>query len=47
MIIVGDKEKNNNTISVRAHKRGDLGTFNTEEFFKSIEEENNLKSISK
>lgn len=47
MIVVGEKEKTNNTISVRAHKKGDLGTFNTVDFFKKIEEENNLKLINK
>lgn len=47
MIVVGEKEKTNNSISVRVHKRGDLGTFNTEDFFKKIEEENNLKLLNK
>jgi threonyl-tRNA synthetase len=47
MIILGDKEKTGQNISVRAHKKGDLGTFNTEEFFKNLEEELNSKSTSK
>ncbi len=40
MIILGDKEKTNNNISVRAHKKGDLGTFETGKFIEKLEEEN-------
>lgn len=40
MLILGDKEKSNNTISVRAHKKGDIGTFVFEDFVKSLKTEN-------
>jgi threonyl-tRNA synthetase len=40
MIILGDKEKTNNNISVRAHKKGDLGTFETGKFIEKLEAEN-------
>jgi threonyl-tRNA synthetase len=39
MIIVGEQEQNENKISVRKHKEGDLGTFTIEEFVKTIKEE--------
>jgi threonyl-tRNA synthetase len=45
MLIAGEKEKNGKTISVRAHMKGDLGSFDPEVFMKSLEEEN--KPISK
>lgn len=40
MIILGDKEKTSNNISVRAHKKGDLGTFETGKFIEKLEAEN-------
>lgn len=40
MIILGDKERTNGTISVRAHKKGDLGSFDLDVFMRSLEEEN-------
>lgn len=46
MIIIGDKEKTNNTISVRAHKKGDIGTFNPVDFINKLEEEKNNKTIN-
>jgi threonyl-tRNA synthetase len=42
MIILGDKEKSNNNISVRAHQKGDLGSFELPKFLESIEKENNV-----
>jgi threonyl-tRNA synthetase len=42
MIILGDKEKTNGNISVRAHKQGDLGAFETDKFIARLEEENNI-----
>jgi len=39
LIILGEKEVNSNTISVRKHKKGDLGTFTVEEFTKLINNE--------
>ncbi len=32
MIIIGEKEADNGTVSVRKHKEGDLGSFNIDEF---------------
>ncbi len=34
MLVVGDKEKSGNTVSVRQHKKGDLGILSREAFFK-------------
>ncbi|MCD6367264.1 MAG: threonine--tRNA ligase [Bacteroidales bacterium] len=39
LIILGEKEVNSNTISVRKHKEGDKGTFTVEEFTKMINDE--------
>ncbi len=39
LIIIGEKEVNSNTISVRKHKEGDIGTFTVEEFTKMINKE--------
>ncbi len=36
MIIIGDKEKENNVIAVRDRKKGDLGTMKVEEFLEII-----------
>jgi len=38
MIIVGEKEELENTISVRQHKVGDLGSMNPDDFVKMIHE---------
>lgn len=39
MIIIGDKEKENNVIAVRDRKKGDLGTMKIEEFLELINKE--------
>ena len=39
MIIVGEKEEKEGTLSVRKHKEGDLGTFAPEEFIALIDKE--------
>lgn len=39
MIIIGDKEKENNLISVRSRKNGDLGTMTMDAFYLMIKEE--------
>ncbi|WP_299624042.1 threonine--tRNA ligase [uncultured Tenacibaculum sp.] len=39
MIIVGEKEEQNGTVSVRKHGEGDLGTFTIEEFVQLIQKE--------
>jgi threonyl-tRNA synthetase len=40
MIIIGDKEKTNGSISVRAHQKGDIGAFEPDKFIAGLEEEN-------
>jgi len=47
MIILGEKEISSNTISVRQHKKGDLGSFALKDFSEKIREEINSKYISK
>ena len=39
MLIVGEKEFNDNTVSVRKHGGGDLGTFTLSDFSKMIQDE--------
>ena len=39
MLIVGEKEENEVTVSVRKHGEGDIGTFSIEEFISLIKEE--------
>jgi len=39
MIIVGEKEQNANNISIRQHKKGDLGAFNLSEFIDKLAKE--------
>ncbi|MFD0993386.1 threonine--tRNA ligase [Tenacibaculum geojense] len=39
MVIVGEKEEQDGTVSVRKHGEGDLGTFSIEEFISLIEKE--------
>ena len=39
MLIVGDKEIENNAVSVRDRKQGDLGQIKVEEFLNQIEKE--------
>lgn len=39
MLIVGEKEEESNTVSVRKHGKGDLGTFTMEEFKSRLEKE--------
>ncbi|MFD2568988.1 threonine--tRNA ligase [Pseudotenacibaculum haliotis] len=41
MVIVGEKEENEGTVSVRKHGEGDLGTFTIEEFVSLIKNEVN------
>lgn len=42
MLIVGDKEMNQQTVSIRKHGAGDLGSFSISEFIQKILEETNL-----
>ena len=39
MIILGDKEKAAGNISVRAHQKGDIGTFELEQFKEKLSDE--------
>lgn len=39
MLIVGEKEEADNTVSVRKHGQGDLGTFSMEDFIAHIADE--------
>ena len=45
MLIVGDKEMNNSSVSVRRRHKGDLGEFNYLKLMSSIDEEINKRSI--
>ncbi len=47
MIIIGEKEEGNGTVSVRKHKEGDLGSFKIDEFINFIkkEETKDLKEL--
>jgi threonyl-tRNA synthetase len=47
MLVVGEKEKVSNTISVRRHKKGDLGVKVTEEFINDMLREIDQKQITK
>jgi threonyl-tRNA synthetase len=46
MIVLGDKEKQNANITVRAHKKGDLGTSSLDNFIESLTEERDSKKIN-
>lgn len=43
MLIVGDKEESDGTVSVRRHKEGDIGTFDFNEFISNLTEEISAK----
>jgi threonyl-tRNA synthetase len=47
MLIVGAKEVEDHTVSVRRHKRGDIGTFDFSDFLSDINEEINTKALPK
>lgn len=47
MLIVGAKEVEENSVSVRRHKHGDIGTFNFSEFLSDIKEEIDTKALPK
>jgi len=46
MVIVGAKEQEDDTVSVRRHKKGDIGTFSLDEFFDKVMKEINSKSLT-
>ena len=39
MLVVGDKEVNSNTVSVRSRKEGDIGAVDVDEFLARMEKE--------
>jgi threonyl-tRNA synthetase len=45
MLIIGAKEVEANTVSVRRHKKGDIGTFNFSDFLTRVENEINQKLL--
>jgi threonyl-tRNA synthetase len=45
MLIVGEKEKTNNTVSVRQHKKGDIGTTALDQFLEKLSIEISQKII--
>jgi len=45
MLIVGEKEMESGTVSVRKHKKGDIGSFNFSEFLSIIKREVNEKAL--
>lgn len=44
MLVMGEKEENNNTVSVRSRKEGDKGTMSVNEFSKLLQEEIKTKA---
>ncbi|APD08135.1 threonine--tRNA ligase [Flavobacteriaceae bacterium UJ101] len=44
MIIVGEQEAEANSVSIRKHKEGDLGSMSIEDFVKKIQEETNINN---
>jgi len=46
MIVLGDKEKQSGNITVRAHKKGDLGVFELDKFIAQLAEERDTKKIN-
>lgn len=45
MIVLGEKEKQEQTLSIRKHKKGDLGSFTIEQFIEYIKDEINNKKL--
>ena len=43
MLIVGEKEKQSDTVSVRKHKKGDIGALSLSDFIDNIKVEINQK----
>ncbi len=46
MSVLGDKEKQSGNITVRAHKKGDLGVFELDNFIAQLTEERDTKKIN-
>ncbi len=47
MLIVGEKEQSDDTVSVRRHKEGDIGTFELSEFISNLTQEIDNKEVPK
>jgi threonyl-tRNA synthetase len=45
MLIVGDKEKQNRSVSVRKHRKGDIGQFTLTDFINRLKDEINNKAL--
>lgn len=45
MIVLGEKEQQQQTLSIRKHKKGDLGSFTIEQFLEYIKDEINNKKL--
>ena len=45
MIVVGDKEEESNTVSVRRRGEGDIGQMNVDDFIKKVKEEIDDKKL--
>jgi len=45
MLVIGEKEQTNNNISVRARKKGDLGSTSLDEFIKMLQQKINNKEL--
>ncbi len=45
MVIVGEKEESDSTVSLRRHKQGDIGTFKLEEFLNKVKNEIESRSL--
>jgi threonyl-tRNA synthetase len=43
MLIVGEKEMETNTVAVRKHGKGDMGTFNPDDLLKLFKKESELR----
>jgi threonyl-tRNA synthetase len=39
MVIIGEQEETNGTVSARRHKKGDIGTFSIDEFVEVVQQE--------
>tara|TARA_R110002096_G_scaffold432976_3_gene650771 strand:+ start:27800 stop:29740 length:1941 start_codon:yes stop_codon:yes gene_type:complete len=45
MLIIGAKEQQNGTVSVRRHRKGDIGTFNFSDFISTVKKEIETKQL--
>ena len=45
MLIIGDKEKEEGSVSARMREKGDIGSMKTDEFIARVKKENDDKSV--